>query len=274
MNESLVKYLSGLLDADGCLSFKFRRDDNKPHRIYMSLMVSLASSEAIDRRGFIETLPTLTGFGVFSTTVSKPDSIGKGNKYYRWDVAKSAHLEMLLPRLIKHMVIKAQHWQWMLETWREQRSKPLSAAECDLLRALSKASRETRTGPIKPKNHPSWAWLAGFLDGDGHYTHIQTRHEYGGIRNHMRVGCVAHRNDRHVLEFIQKACGGHIGDHTQTKSVLVWVRSLGASNRSFALRFLPSVAKHSRLKRHKIDQMIHYHQQRLSAPTPAGEATV
>jgi hypothetical protein len=267
MNESLVKYLSGLMDADGSLSFKYRRDDNKPHRFYLTLMISLASSEAIDQKGFVESLPTLTGFGGFSTYLSP---LGKGKKYYRWDIAKTSHVEMLLPRLIKHMVIKAQHWQWMLETWREFKSKPLSAEQCDELRKASKESRVTRPGPIHPKNHPTWAWLAGWIDGDGYYCFREYISKEGWLRRHMKTGGVAHKNDRHVLDFIQKSFGGTIREHGQSQGCLVWERNLGPSQRSFALRFLPHLAKHSRLKRHKIDQMIHHHQQRLSAPSPTG----
>src|SRR5262245_28538446 len=101
MNESLVKYLAGLMDADGSLSFKFRRDDNKPHRFYMAMLLTLHSSEAVDTKGFVPSLPDLTGFGGFSSYKSP---LGKDKLYYRWETGKTSQLEMLLPRLIKHMV--------------------------------------------------------------------------------------------------------------------------------------------------------------------------
>lgn len=261
MNESLVKYLAGLLDADGSLSFRFRCDDNKPHRLYLGLILVLSSSKAVDQRGFVSSLPGLTGFGGFST-------YGEDKKFYRWETGKTSHLEMLLPRLIKHMVIKARHWQWMLDTWREQRGNPHSAEECDELRKASKASRASRVGPLKPKNHPTWAWLAGYLDGDGWYRLFDLKRKSGVW--HASVGAVSHVNDMEVLRFIQKAFGGNIRNHGQSKDCFVWHRGLGAAHRSFALRFLPNLTKHARLKKHKIDQMIHYHQQRLSAPSPTG----
>ena len=59
----------------------------------------------------------------------------------------------------------------------------------------------------------------------------------GLVHHHMKTGCVAHKNDSHVLDFIQKAFGGQIYEHGQSKNVLAWRRSLGAANRSFALRF-------------------------------------
>jgi hypothetical protein len=60
-----------------------------------------------------------------------------------------------------------------------------------------------------------------------------------------------------------------VANHNKDGSNKYWRRGLGQPNRSFALRFLPNLAKHSRLKRHKIDAIIHHHQQRLSVPGAA-----
>jgi hypothetical protein len=77
-----------------------------------------------------------------------------------------------------------------------------------------------------------------------------------------------------VLEFIQRSFGGHVVEQGQSPNVKLWKRSLGYQNRDFALRFLPNLAKHSRLKRHKIEMMIHHHRQRLSVPGVKAQATV
>lgn len=256
MNETLVKYLAGLLDADGSLSFSFKEDTNRPGTFFVGLRISLAASNTVDKEGFVLSLTEQTGMG--TTHIYK-------DQFMAWVVQKRADLEMLLPRLIKHMVIKAQHWQWLLETWRELRvnSKTVSLMQCNNLKAASKHSRATKAGPLKPKNAPSWAWLAGYLDGDGWYSY---RKHHGSW--HIRTGAVAHINDVCVLQFLHKAFGGHIRNHNQDGSNQVWERSLGYQNRDFALSFLPKIAKHSRLKKHKILQIIHHHQQRLSVPGP------
>ena len=268
LNESLIKYLAGLLDADGSLSFQFRLGRNTTDHYYLGLMLALHSSKAVDFHRFMETLPGLTGMGTFHKE-------GEQEQFYKWIVASRADLEMILPRLIKHMVVKAKHWQWMLELWREKRGSLISVEERDALAAQAKESRRTRKGPLKPKNHPTWAWLAGFLDGDGWYTNkLHKNGIYKGKpqqSRHMLVGAVSHREDAHVLDFIMKAHGGSIREHGQTKSCLCWTRSLGKQNRDFALKFLPQLVRHSHLKRHKIEIMIaHHHQQRLSASSPAG----
>lgn len=272
VNESLIKYLAGLMDADGSLSFSFRRDPQDKDAYFMGLDLSLASSDEVDRHGFVDSLPDMSGMG-------GAYRYGSHSQYKAWRVSKRADLEMLLPRLIKHMVIKAQHWQWLLDTWRDARKAARlngkrvawNHDEMEWFKEAAKHSRRLRVGPLKPKKHPTWAWVAGYLDGDGWYTiRPDKRQNYTA----MRVGAVAHQTDALALEFLQHAFGGSIKDHGQTENCKIWYRSLGVRDASFALRFLPKVARHSRLKRHKIDQLIHAHQQRLSVSAPAGDATV
>lgn len=271
LTESLVKYLAGLLDADGSMSFTFRRqrDKHTDDLFYMSLKMNLTSSDAVDLQGFVASLPELTGMG-------SVNRYGAKKQFLAWEVYKRADIEMLLPRVIKHMVIKARHWQWQLDLLREKRGVLLTPAECEDIKAQSKVSRATRSGPLKPKNHPTWAWLSGYLDGDGSYHMRCYKTRQGYEQWNIAMSAVAHANDRHVLDFLAKTLGGIVRAHGQTPNVFVWWRSLGADNRSYALRALPYLAKHSRLKRHKIDAMISHHrrQQRLSDLAPAGEAIV
>lgn len=261
VNESLVKYLAGLLDADGSLSLAFKHDQNREGRYFVGLSLRLASSTAVDLNGWVETLPAQTGMGTIS-------HYGQNDQFKTWVVSKRSELEMLLPRLIKHMVIKARHWQWLLDKWRELRAeaKTVSAEEREALTKESKESRQTRIGPLKPKNHPTWAWLAGYLDGDGWYCYRQHKANTGYMQWSIYAGAVCHVNDVSVLEFLQRSFGGTIRNHGGKETNKEWNRGLGYQNRSFALNFLPNLAKHSRLKRHKIDAIIHHHRQRLSVP--------
>lgn len=264
MQESLVKYLAGLLDADGSMSINFRRDDSKHDTYYGSAIIKIMQSDAVDRHGFIMSLPKLTGFG----TVHRS---GDKGQYASWSVHKRSEIEMLVPRLVKHMVIKAKHWNWILETWRDCRGLQLNEVTRIALTQAVKESRKLRIGPLKPKNYPTWAWLAGYLDGDGHYTIRRCEKDnYTAVR----VGAVAHTTDAAVLNFLKESFGGSIKPHGQSENCSVWYRSLGVRDSSFAMMFLGKLARHSRLKRHKIDQIICYHRQRLSELTPAGEAIV
>lgn len=268
MNETLIKYLSGLLDADGSLSFSFKHDHNREGRHFVGLSLKLAASDAVDKKGFVESLPETTGIGTTSR-------YGEKKQFVTWSISKRADLEKLLPRLIKHMVIKAQHWQWMLDEWRTVRanSATVSYAQRLELTKRSKESRRIRVGPARPKNRPTWAWLAGYLDGDGYYSY--RKYVVNGYTQwSIYVSAVAHVTDISVLEFLKATFGGSIIGQGQSENVKVWRRSLGYQNKSFALDFLPNMAKHSKLKRHKINAIIHHHRQRLSIPGPKGQATV
>ena len=245
-----------MLDADGSLSFEcHRRYDD---RVRISLKLHLVSADSIDKDGLILSMPELTGMGGVNRY---------HDRYNQWFVGHRDELEMLLPRVIKHMVIKAQHWQWLLEYIREYRSqkwgqRSLTEDEWQSLCRAYKESRKTNVGPLKPKNHPTWAWLAGYLDGDGCFSFRTSRNK------NMRLSVSAHINDVCALELLQQSFGGTIKNNSRSPNIKVWWLGLGPANASFALRFLTKLVKHSRLKKDKIDQMIHFHRQRLSVPSP------
>lgn len=272
MNETLAKYISGLIDSDGAIYFNFvnsTQDGNSN----LSLKIQISSSRAVDKNAFVMSLPVISGFGT-----SSESSNGRSH-YMIWTVTSKRDLEMISPRLIKHMVVKGKHLQRMLDMWRENRGKPLSEGQCNWLRAFSKESRAD-SGPLKVKNHPSWAWLAGYLDGNGSFRSARCKSGfYNGeqqYRQQSSVHASCHINDSAVLEFIQKSHGGYVRGHSKSDNCMVWERNLSKNNRSFALRFLPNVVKHSRIKKHKIEQIISFHngQQRLNSQAPKGEVIV
>jgi hypothetical protein len=270
MNETLIKYLSGLLDADGTISFDFKNESRNNGNANLGLKVGIAGSEAVDRHGFLEKLPELTGHGYISRH-------GDKKQYIYWVLTSRRDLEMLVPRLLKHMCVKAKHLQRMFEKYREMRGTVLSPADCETLREWSKQSRYD-AGPLKAKNHPSWAWTSGYLDGNGHYMFSLANKGKPGAKvetRSMRVSACCHKGDAAVLEFLHKAFGGKIKPHPGSGNAMIWDHNLGLSERSFALEFLGNVVRFSQFKKHRIEQIISFHhQQRLNHPTPAGEAIV
>jgi hypothetical protein len=258
MQEVLLKYLAGLVDSDGSISFRFHKDPRRDgYDIRLALEIS--QSSAVDVRGFIGKLPELTGFGSIDVTQGYNKS---QHHVVRWTVCKRSHLEMLIPRLVKPMCVKAQHLQRMLATWQEKRGQLLSHDECDAIRDFSKSSRAV-TGPLKPKNFPSYGWLAGYLDGNGSFragrrkngmTNGQQRYDY-----QASVHASCHRNDAAVLEFIQKTHGGYVKPHSSNENCMIWERSLGRAHRAFAVPFLSGLVAHAHLKKHKIEQLLAFH---------------
>lgn len=269
MDETIFKYLAGLIDSDGTISFDFKNAIRNGGQANLGLKVGIAASDAVDRHGFIEQLPQRIGHGYTSRHGGK-------NQYIYWMVSSRRDLEMLVPRLLKHMCVKAKHLQRMFDMWKEKRGTSLSPEECEALRTWSKQSRYD-AGPLKPKNHPTWAWVAGYLDGNGHYMFSLANRGAAKETRSMRVSACCHRGDAAVLEFLHKAFGGKIRTHPATENAMYWDRNIGLSQKSFALTFLGKVVRFSQFKRHRIEQIIafhHGHQQRLSDQTPTGEAIV
>lgn len=269
MDETIFKYLAGLLDSDGLVSFDFRNEIRNEGWANLGLKVAIDASDAVDKHGFVEGLPERIGFGCVRRH-------GDKKQYVRWCISSRRDLEMFVPRVLKHMCVKARHLQRMFEMWREKRGVVLSPEDCEELRAWSKQSRYD-AGPLKPKNHPSWAWVAGYLDGNGHYMFSLANKGAAKETRSMRVSACCHKGDVGVLEFLHKAFGGKIRTHPATDNAMLWDRNIGLSQKSFALEFLGKIVRFSQFKRHRIEQIIafhHAHQQRLSDQTPAGEAIV
>lgn len=252
--ETDVKYLAGLLDADGSLSFKFCKASSGKTFLYLILGVS--ASVSVDKLGYVKSLDDYCG-SVSKITYDNPNH----NDAYCWKVQSRTDLNKLLPRLVKHMVVKGAHFKRLYDKFVELKGADVTE-EVDSLKAFSGESRKG-SGPWKPKKHPTWAWVAGYLDGDGCYTFSKGKT--------LHVGCITHVDDLHGIELLQKAFGGSIYD-PQPDNTRLWRRGLGKSHRSFAKTFLAKMARHSKLKKWKIEQMLNFHNQpqRLSDTSPTG----
>lgn len=263
LTETDFKYLAGLIDADGWISFQFNRSKYSTGKTYLNLSLGLAASDTIDREGkFMEWLVSHCG------NLSSYRDIN--NRLIRtWNLGKRSDLAQFIPRLTKHMVIKAKHIDRLFGIFCNLQGKNLTESETALLRATSVESR-LDTGPLKAKNFCSKAWTAGFLDGDGHYgIHKKKQTNYTALS----IDALVSESDRCALELLKKTYGGEI--HYQDGNPR-WYRGLGKQHHAFAIRFLKTMHRHSRLKRHKIEQMLAFHNwpQRLTESTPTGEVIV
>lgn len=256
-DETEIKYLSGLLDADGTLSFKFCKSSSG--KTFLYLVLALSASEKIDQHGYIQSLGDK--MGACCKVVYDKETYTDATK---WNVQGRDELNVILPRLLKHMVIKAKHWKWLFDTYTEYKGQDVSSIQ-DALKKQSEISRKN-VGPLKAKIHPTWAWVAGYLDGDGCYT-LSNRA--------VHVGCISHVDDVVGIKLLQKAFGGSIYDPRDDNTQL-WRIGLGKSNKDFAVPFLRKMVKHSHLKKHKIEQILAFHSQsqRLTDFTPTGEVIV
>lgn len=242
LNESEIKYLAGLLDADGSLSIKV--SENKFGNRHFGLLLEISASVLYDKKGYLPSLATKIG----SCNIKSYDNPNHQDAYV-FRIQSRRELNMFLPRVVKHMVIKGAHWNRLYEKFCQYQGVSLSEEEVEALKLWSKESRKD-TGPIKPKNHPTWAWVAGYLDGDGSYQLPKS--------GTALIQVKAHVDDTCGLELLKKAFGGNIYTH-KDPNTKIWQITLGKMNRARALRFLPKVHKHSRLKQWKIEQLLAFH---------------
>lgn len=248
--ETESKYLAGLLDADGSLSFVHKSG-------YLSLMFSISMSESIDRDG--KYAKYLSGKVGKLHTRKRDDNWATQNEWIIY--ARNEH-EGVLPHIIKHMVVKGKKWQYMLEKFREYKAQKVSE---DLFLELRETAN-AMTGPVKPKNHPTWAWVAGYIDGDGWYMMRDRTKQV-----EKQVGVVSHIDHPAGVELLHKAFGGVL---KEDRGHLRWIKNLGPRDKQFAIHFLKKMVNHSNLKKWKIEQILATYSQRLSDITPTGDAIV
>jgi intein/homing endonuclease len=248
--ETESKYLAGLLDADGSLSFVHNNG-------YLSLMLHLSMSESIDKDGrYAKYLGSKVGK---LHTRERDDNWAIQNE---WVIYSRNDHEKTLPHVIKHMVVKGKKWSFMLEKLREYKAAPISKEQFALLREEANLLR----GPLKAKKHPTWAWTAGYIDGDGWYLKRER-----GSQIEQHVGVVSHRDHLEGLELLHKAFGGVL---KEDRGYYRWIKNLGPRDKQFTIAFLKKMVNHSQLKKWKIEQLLSTYSQRLSVLTPTGDAIV
>lgn len=265
MKESFIKYLAGIIDADGSMSFKYNKV-NGGYTVHLRLY--LAASEIVDKDfKMLKTVHKETGVGRLSLKAQKTSG---GNWTGFWQVQARNELNIIVPRLLKHLVIKGKHFEKLYKTYIELKGKKISKEEVDYLKKLTKESRK-EAGSIKPKKHPTWGWLAGYIDGDGHF---KNKYYKKSKSHHLRLQAVAHKNDVIGLKLIQKAFGGSIRTPKTTPQLRRYDRNLGFSESSFSVKFLRKLIKYLIIKRYQAEQILHLHLQRLSENPSTEEATV
>ena len=232
IKESHAKYLAGLLDADGWFGFQWKENG----KAYPKMTLRQNDERVFDW------IRENIGIGCFSEQA--------------WSVSSKKDLNLLMPHILKHMVIKAKLWEWVYTTDAPSKEE-------------WKRRRYEDVGPLRAKKHPTWAWVAGYIDGDGWLVHQKRKDTIGYT---TRVGVLCHHSDKIAVELLQKAFGGNL--HVKEEGVQ-WQRGLGKAHRSFAVSFLKRLVPHLVRKKHKAENILHYHHsQRLSEDTPKGEAIV
>ena len=244
MKETEIKYLSGFFDADGWACFVYNSG-------YLHLEVGIEQAESTDRDGaYINSLKNKLG-----GSVSHRQREATWSPTNTWRLCVRSDLEKLLPRLIKHCVIKGKHLQRLLAVYRDMKGVKIDRELFEVYQEYCQESRSD-SGPVKPKNHPTWAWLAGYLDGDGYYMMRKRPRQ-----TECRVGVVAHEDDVETLMWLKESFGGVVKDRKDCRAY-EWVRNIGPRDKSFAVNFLTKIVRFHPMKKWKIEQILNFHSTR------------
>lgn len=250
MKETDIKYLAGLLDADGSFFFNYTSGF-----VYLTMSIDLSCSIDKDFK-YTEWLSNQLEV----TPCYSDREPSKWSKSAKITISKRSTLNKVVPRLLKYLVIKGSHLQRLYDKWLELKGIKQTESQIAELRKFVKDSR-LQAGPVRTKSWLPKAYVAGFIDGDGHYCFRPKCGKYN-------VSTVSHPNDRVVADLLYKQYGGCIREDQD--GYIRWSVTLGKTMRDFAIPFLKDMVKHSKLKKYKIEKFLHYHSQRLTKISPKG----
>ena len=224
------KYLAGLIDADGCITFDQRRLDDGLVYVYPTLVVTQkAGPEFISLVANSLTPPSLSKlWGCFST---KPD----GTLVWRVNGRKAISVLM---RLKKYLVLKRS----LAELAIEINAKPFVVGETD------KAIEAAKLRMPNPKHHTR-KWAAGYIDGDGCFAAMTVNDGRMSASIRLIVDSEAFR--RVGIDLLYKAWGGSIREYVSPYGtpMVKWTLVMDAAKlRSIFESGKDGIAKHMVLK--------------------------
>lgn len=252
-SEQLNKYVAGLIDADGSLSLNFAFYSG-----YYNTRLSMILVQSFSNDPDGELIRSIRDYYNLGTICYRTLEAENQSSQIMWMLG-TKDTKILFNRIGKHLRIKGTHFDnliWLVDQLRGVRIKEEHLLE---LRDYSKCSRKNSKWLKHPK-HLSWAWVAGYLDGDGHYRCRIGRTRYNKTddrfqeSNELSVTVTCHQEDSHIVDFLKVCFKGHTRDSGEYKS---WRRSLGVNNKSFSLPFLKKMRMYSCLyKKYKVIEMM------------------
>lgn len=238
-SEQLNKYVAGLFDTDGYVGFEFI-----VNRVYLRAGISQAASVDND----FELLRSLHEYYMLGTLTYTYNDRGVSMCHWRFS---TKDCQTFFNRIGKHLRIKGTHFRNLLAM---QKAMRLEFITEDLKKDLQQYSKESRknTKWLKRPKHLSYAWVAGFIDGDGSY---RIRRRDGKIKSLCVKASV---KETFILQKLKEDFKGSLNRHSE--DLYTWRRGLGKGHMNFSLPFLKKMRKYSclRTKYGKIEEMIRY----------------
>lgn len=232
-SEVINKILAGYIDSDGSISLKINSE-------YLNINVYL-SQAAVNDPDF-EIIRSFQKFYNLGNLMFRFSLNEKESSRCDWKLGVKDSLK-LFNLIGKHLVVKGTLFRDLIATYEEWVGKNITQEEFKILQEKQSFLRK-HTGPLKKKKHPSWAWLAGYVAGDGHLCCRldRKRHKYDKkvnkyydmTFNELFIDIVS--DIKEPLEFLTEHFKGSIYPCRDTH--FHWKRSLGKGNIDFSEEFL------------------------------------
>lgn len=207
-----LKYLAGLLDADGSITYQIREwgkeNKSKCVQVYVSFHQS-GSKEFMELIAWSLSPPSCSQYWGHIKQDKR-----HAREAWTWSVG-GRHAVSVCNLLKKYLVLK----RGLAELAEKVNGK-------DIEREDIEAVWRAADVPIVPK-HPTTKWVAGYLDGDGSFFARLPQD-----RQSAQIGLqvVTERRRRAGVELLQKQYGGSIHDRTNGEAELsYWTLSLDAA---------------------------------------------
>jgi intein/homing endonuclease len=233
-----IKYLAGLMDSDG--NFNINRIDDG----YVRFTVSVSSSENTDKD--FNMLTYISETFKLGSTRTFTNNYGQVRT---WTVASLSEQEQLLPLLIKHLVVKGTYAQYCLNIRRLYKGRKCPDEEWEVIKEELKRQRQTTKATVF-KKHMTWAWFAGFVDGDGCLAAATKFSDVLKITNHI--------NDIAAIKLIQHSIGGSIRPINKKPWLYNYQLTLGIRTKQQTIKILSKYLQHTKMKhkKYKAEQII------------------
>lgn len=257
-SEQLNKYVAGLIDSDGSVSLKYKKMTTGKYGVY--LQFALCQSASNDEEH--ELLHALCKHYKVGSIYLEGDREFSKSEGARW-VVSGKEAEKFLNVIQKHLLVKATHVDNL--RWITAELSGTTIEDVEDLKDYIRCSRESSRWRREPKHLPS-AWLAGFIDGDGHYrVRLGRVRVYKGgssaLTNELKLFLGTQASDKYILEQLKKEYRGSLG--LRADGLWMWQMPLGRNSRSSALPFLKTMRKYSCIskKYNAIQRAISFHEE-------------
>jgi intein/homing endonuclease len=244
-NESMVKYLAGIYDADGCMKIEHSQGSH--------IKISVYFSQSRQGEHLVRHLSEV--FNVSLTVVDGSLDGGVGDSF-RVCLTSKKKITQFGDRITKYMVVKGKPLKMLLSLKEEYKGGGVTQDQYQIIKDDFDTCRHVG-GALKSRNFVSDAWAAGFIDGDGYY---QIRSKGVKPTPSMSVSVRVFKEEKKLaLHFLHEKYGGSLKPvKMRGGDGLRWHLGLGKGKAKGAIPFLKAMRKHSWVKKEKIQMMLNY----------------